>query len=405
MTNNTNNIYNINKTDKTKALSIYIHIPFCKQKCLYCDFLSAPADAESREAYVKALCREICAEAGYYREHGVATVFFGGGTPSLLSGEQLMRIMDCLAQNYRLSPKTEITMEMNPGTVDERTLLDYRKAGVSRISLGLQSADNTELARLGRIHTWEDFLQTYALCRKQGAENINIDLMSALPGQSLASYLRTLEQVTALAPEHISAYSLIIEEGTPFYETYGAAAAALARGGKAAECGVALPDEETERQMYAQGKAFLESCGYQRYEISNYAKKGRECLHNCVYWQRGDYVGFGLGAASMSDNVRWSNVSSLTQYLTLPDDQKKTDRQVLSVQEQIEETMFLGLRMMQGVSKQAFMQTYGKRMEELYGDVIRKHVRQGLLEDGEWLRLTERGIDVSNYVLADFLLA
>ncbi|MBO5094983.1 MAG: oxygen-independent coproporphyrinogen III oxidase [Lachnospiraceae bacterium] len=376
-----------------KALSVYIHIPFCLRKCLYCDFLSAPAGEQERDAYVRALCGEIRAEAEHYKEYMVTTVFLGGGTPSLLSGKQLARIFDVLREHYAFSGKPEITVEMNPGTITEEKLLHYAKSGVNRVSIGLQSADNTELARLGRIHTWEEFLAGYELCREVGFRNINVDLMSALPGQTFASYLETLRKVTALRPEHISAYSLIIEEGTPFYEMY------------AEEGEAALPDEETERAMYEETKRLLGDCGYRRYEISNYALPGYECAHNCVYWQRGDYVGFGLGAASMTGGRRWSNVRSLSDYMELPDGAKKTAFCTLSEDDQMEETMFLGLRMMRGVSEASFSYAFHRPLDAVYGKVIEKHCAQGLLtrENGA-VRLTDRGIDVSNYVLADFLL-
>lgn len=377
-----------------QELSIYIHIPFCKQKCLYCDFLSAPAGEAEREEYVQALCEEIGAESEHYTEHRVTTVFLGGGTPSLLSGEQIGRIFSCLRECYNFSDDAEITMEMNPGTVTEEKIRRYQEVGINRISLGLQSADNGELRTLGRIHTWETFLETYELCRKNGIENINVDLMSALPGQTFASYKRTLEKVAELEPEHISAYSLIIEEGTPFYDRYGET------DGKNSP----LPDEDTERQMYAYTKTFLEKKGYRRYEISNYAKPGKECRHNCVYWKRGDYAGFGVGAASMVGNIRWSNVSDVRAYVSLRAEEKKVEQQRLSRFEQMEETMFLGLRMTEGVSAQAFAECFGRSLEEVYGEVINRHCRQGLLENDRCLRLTDKGIDVSNYVLADFLL-
>jgi len=370
-------------------LSVYIHIPFCKQKCRYCDFLSAPAGEQIRNQYVQALCGEIEAEGKHYRNYQVETVFLGGGTPSLLSGEQIQKMMDCLRRAYQVSPDAEISMEMNPGTVTARKLAAYKKAGINRVSLGLQSANNNELAMLGRIHTWEMFLESYRLCREAGFSNINIDLMSALPGQTRESYLYSLMQVTALEPEHISAYSLIIEEGTPFYQQYLDSPL--------------LPDEETERGMYEDTKKYLAKEGYVHYEISNFAKQGKACRHNCTYWERGDYVGFGLGAASMVNNKRWSNVTDVSEYIKLPAGEKKRNVQSLSEAEQMEETMFLGLRMMQGVSKEKFRTCFGVEPEQVYGEVIEKHIRNGLLVMGDTIYLTEKGIDVSNYVMSDFL--
>lgn len=383
-----------------KELSIYIHIPFCRQKCLYCDFLSAPLDEMLREQYVQALCEEISAQAQNYTQHQVISVFFGGGTPSLLNADQIGRIFERLRVGYAFSKDTEITMEMNPGTVTREMLSAYLEGGGNRISLGLQSADDKELKTLGRIHTWEEFVKTYELCRKYGADNINVDLMSALPGQTFASYQKTLEKTTALFPEHISAYSLIIEEGTPFYAMYGEEKSQRTDGGKRP-----LPDEDTERQMYVYTKEFLEKQGYHRYEISNYAKSGKECRHNCVYWRRGDYAGFGVGAASMVEDVRWSNVSDIRAYLSLRAEEKMIERARLSRLEQIEETMFLGLRMMEGVSKRDFMERFHVPVEEIYASVIEKHCRNGLLINDECLRLTDKGVDVSNYVFADFLIS
>lgn len=378
--------------NKMKELSIYIHIPFCRQKCLYCDFLSAPADEMLREQYVQALCEEISAQAEQYAQHRVISVFFGGGTPSLLTGSQVERIFERLRAGYVFAPDAEITMEMNPGTVTKELLSAYCGLGGNRISLGLQSADSDELKLLGRIHTWEDFVKSYELCRQYGIDNINVDLMSALPGQTFASYQRSLEKTAALSPEHISAYSLIIEEGTPFYERYG-------------EDDSHLPDEDTERRMYAYTKEFLKEHGYFRYEISNYAKPGRECRHNCVYWRRGDYVGFGVGAASMVNNIRWSNVEDIRAYLSLRPEEKIVEQKRLSRFEQIEETMFLGLRMTEGVSKKAFLERFHEQPEEVYASVIEKHCRNGLLLNDKCLHLTDKGIDVSNYVFADFLIS
>ena len=393
-------------TEHLHTLGVYIHIPFCLQKCLYCDFLSAPAEEAVRDRYVKALCEEICAEAVHYGRCSVATVFIGGGTPSVLSGQQIQTILSCLRSHYRLAAGAEITMEMNPGTVTEEKLSAYRAAGINRISLGLQSADNEELRRLGRIHTWETFLESFRFCRTAGFANINVDLMSALPGQTLDSYRETVRKIMELQPEHVSAYSLIIEEGTPFYEKYRERAEEANGQGKCKGGSDALPDEETDRAMYEETKRLLGQDGYSRYEISNYAKPGRECRHNCTYWTRGDYVGLGLGASSLVDNVRWQNIGELGEYLNARAGEKKRERYILSAAEQMEETMFLGLRMMRGVSEADFLRTFGYSMEEIYGAVIRRHRQQGLLkkEKGR-ICLTDAGIEVSNYVMADFLLS
>jgi len=279
------------KTKKT-PLSVYIHIPFCVRKCLYCDFLSALAQRQQQIDYVDALCREVVIESKSYVNYETQTVFFGGGTPSVLEGEDICRILETLHKYYNFSQDCEITIEVNPGTVTKEKLSAYHKAGINRLSIGLQSTVDSELKALGRIHDYAAFLETHEIAVKSGFNNINIDLMSAIPGQTLQSYKETLEKIVNLkpAPPHISAYSLIIEEGTPFAE-------------KTPE----LPDEDSEREMYKITNAFLSMHGYHRYEISNYAKEGYECRHNQVYWRRGDYVGFGIGAASLVQNVRFSN--------------------------------------------------------------------------------------------------
>ena len=386
-----------------KSLGVHIHIPFYVRKCLYCDFLSMPAPETMRARYVETLCAEIAAEAVRYRAYRVSTAFVGGGTPSVLSAAQLTDIFSCLRAHFAVEPEAEITVEINPGTVTEEKLAACRNAGVTRISLGLQSADNGELRRIGRVHTWEDFLEAYRMCAAAGFDNINVDLMSALPGQTRQSWQGTLQAAVSLrpAPAHISAYSLIVEEGTPFYELYGP------DGDMSAAAGICpLPDEDTDRAMYADTGRLLRAAGYERYEFSNYAQPGRACRHNCMYWRRGDYAGFGLGAASMTENRRWSNVRDMAAYLSLPADGKKTQVHRLSLPEQMEETMFLGLRMTQGVSRERFAQTFDREMDAVYGAVLERYAAMGLLEScGGQVRLTDRGIDVSNRVLADFLLA
>lgn len=391
------------------STGIYIHIPFCIKKCVYCDFLSGPATRQRQREYVQALQREIAWEANNYVGYEVKTIFFGGGTPSILVGEDIAGILDCLRTHYQIAADAEITLEMNPATADWDKLLKLKKAGINRLSIGLQSADNARLQMLGRVHTYEDFLQTYHQAREAGFVNINIDLMSALPGQHLENWIQTLEKVVALQPEHISAYSLIIEEGTQLY-------------GQKEVC-AAVPDEDEDRAMYQAAKRILAEHGYHRYEISNYAKAGYECRHNSIYWQRGirhttDFVGFGLGASSTVGNMRWKNTSHMEQYLSAfarqNDAEKENDSvgenvkeaiNTLSERERMEEFMFLGLRMMCGVSKREFAESFGTNIEAVYGDVLKKWIRQGMLtQDADSIKLTDAGIDISNVVLADFLL-
>ncbi|MBQ8857545.1 MAG: oxygen-independent coproporphyrinogen III oxidase [Lachnospiraceae bacterium] len=364
-----------------KSLGIYIHIPFCVRKCRYCDFLSGPARKDVQEKYVTVLLKEIEQYAELLQSRCVETIFFGGGTPSILEGNKLLKIMDKLREFAEISETAEITIEVNPGTVTEEKLLQWKQAGINRISFGLQSADNDELKCLGRIHTWEAFEENYHLARKCGFDNINVDLMSALPGQTVETWKRTMERVTALNPEHISAYSLIIEEGTPFYDAYS-------------EHPELLPSEEDERTMYYETKSFLAEKGYERYEISNYSKPGYECRHNLSYWERIDYLGFGLGAASLLGNIRKSNQTDLSEYLK---GNFEGEREVLSDISAMEEYFFLGLRKMKGVDWTSYQKQYENTVEKL--------VRDGLLEkEGAYIRLTELGIDVSNFVLEEFLI-
>jgi len=392
-----------------KNISLYIHIPFCQRKCLYCDFLSAPATETEMESYVNLLLREIKEQSVFYGEYRVISVFFGGGTPSLLSSGELERILRQIEACFLLAEDAEITLECNPGTVTAKKLRDYITYGINRLSIGLQSTDDGELARIGRIHDYGCFLETYRLAREAGFHNINIDLMAGLPGQDMASYRRTLERVVALSPEHISAYSLILEEGTELYVN---------------QDNYTFPDEEEDRRMYQFTGAYLAEAGFHRYEISNYAREGRECRHNRVYWRRGDYAGFGLGASSMVNNIRWKNPQARRDYAACverladarffsPAQGAFADTlrrlglakvQELTPREQMEEFMFLGLRLREGVSGEEFKRLFGKAMEEVYEEPVGKFLSAGLLErEGERIRLTPRGIDLSNVVFAEFL--
>lgn len=382
-----------------KSLELYVHIPFCVRKCEYCDFLSAPAGADTQQEYVRNLLLEIEQKGVHCTDYEVTTIFFGGGTPSILKAGWIADILDAIHRNFKVRKDAEITIECNPGTLTFEKLSIYKSAGINRISVGLQSASDAELRELGRIHTYEDFLKSYDLIRKKGFSNVNIDLMAALPGQTLKSYEQTLRRVLALKPEHISAYSLIIEEGTPFYEKYEADELLREKGEKPQM----LPSEETERLMYERTKELLLAHGYERYEVSNYARRGYACRHNIGYWRRENYLGFGLGSASLLENERFHNTTDLTDYLGgdyLAYEQKKLDKK-----SQMEEFMFLGLRMTDGISTECFRQTFGLTVELVYGPVLEQQIADQLLrkEDGR-IFLTERGLDVSNYVMAQFLL-
>lgn len=279
-----------------EELSLYIHIPFCVRKCGYCDFLSAPADEKARDRYVQALLMEIERYRGTETaDRKIKTLYIGGGTPSILSVNQLDCIMQKIKCTFNFYDDIEASMEMNPGTASKEKCRALYQMGINRLSIGLQSTNDKELKTLGRIHSYEDFLNTYTWCREAGFQNINVDLMAALPYQTVESYTTGLRKIIRLAPEHISAYSLILEEGTPFYQKYNSGC-------------YPLPDEEQERLMYRETEQILAQAGYERYEISNYAKKGYACRHNLVYWQGGDYLGLGLGSSSYMDEIGRAHV-------------------------------------------------------------------------------------------------
>lgn len=383
-----------------KPLEIYVHIPFCARKCLYCDFLSFRTLADIHEEYVTKLLEEIRTESLLAKEYEVVSIFFGGGTPSILEPVLIRAVMEELKLHFDIAEDAEITIEANPGTLQPYKLDVYRGCGINRISLGLQSADNRELKALGRIHTFEEFLKSYQRARLAGFSNINVDLMSALPGQTLDSWKNTLKRVIMLKPEHISAYSLIIEEGTPFGKLYGDGRRGIPP----------LPDEDTERQMYHMTNSMLEAAGYHRYEISNFAKPGFECRHNTGYWTGVPYIGLGLGASSYFRETRYKNESDLDTYLKmefLEDSPESFWQEVtpLSRKEQMEEFMFLGLRMSQGISETEFIRRFGVKFASVYGDKIGELVKNGLMkQDGSRVMLTDWGMDISNYVMGQFLL-
>lgn len=373
---------------KDTSFELYIHIPFCVRKCAYCDFLSAPGSEEAKASYTEALLREI--EAVKTEKREVSSIFVGGGTPSALSPSLMGDIFEKIHKSFSVAPDAEITIEANPGTLSNEKLFLYRNVGINRLSLGLQSPEAAELKSLGRIHTYEEFLESFSLAREAGFQNINVDLMCALPDQTYEGWVRNLRKVAALHPEHISAYSLIIEEGTPF-----------------AKRKLNLPDEDTEYRMYEDTAGILSEYGYEQYEISNYAKKDLACQHNVGYWTRKEYLGLGLGAASLWGNQRFSNTSDFSLYLNNSGFPEKIrgDRETLSLEAEMSEFMFLGLRMTKGVSKAEFLEEFGVSIESVYGKVLDKYKSVGLLEETEGrIFLTRAGIHVSNGVMAEFLL-
>lgn len=371
-----------------RKFRIYIHIPFCMKKCLYCDFLSWSDSKANHEKYAQALCREIRFYQGSSQGKAVS-LFFGGGTPSVLDPSLLGNIMDSVNAAFFLDRQAEITIEANPGTVTPEKLREYRRMGINRISFGLQSAQDEELVKLGRIHTYGEFLEGYQLARDAGFANINVDLMSGIPGQTYASWLQSLSRVLELRPEHISAYSLIVEEGTPF-----------------ARMELELPGEEEERQMYECTAEVLGRQGYRQYEISNYALPGRECAHNRGYWLRDNYLGLGLGAASLMGNRRWKNTEAMEDYLKYSGNPRRMriEQETLSRREQMGEFMILGLRMADGVSREDFQEEFGIPMDEVYGNALIRQEKLGLLKiAGGRVSLTRKGISLSNQVFVELL--
>lgn len=401
-----------------RELSLYLHIPFCARKCRYCDFLSWPAAEREQREYLELLLLEIEKQSFFYKDYDVASVFVGGGTPSLLAADAINILFEKLNHDFAIKKDCEITVEANPDSLTTEKLTAFSRAGVNRLSIGLQSTDDEELRRIGRLHDYQTFCRAYENARQTGFRNINIDLMASLPGQTFDSYRKTLERVLQLRPEHISAYSLMLEEGTWLYEHRKE---------------LLFPTEDEDRAFYELTGKMLAEYNYKRYEISNYALDGYACRHNQVYWTRGDYAGFGLGAASMVDNVRWSNPRSIPEYrdallrpysastdfepaertgaglaaaktdLTAARARLSGNVQYLSVQEQMEEFMFLGLRLTKGVSKQDFREIFGLPIEEVYGKAIEALRRDGLLLADDFVRLTPFGTDISNYVMEKFL--
>lgn len=378
-------------------ISLYIHIPFCVKKCLYCDFLSGPYDDEVRISYINALCNELKSKSTEYKDCKVISVYIGGGTPSSISSKYIEQIMSIVFKYYELDADAEISIEVNPGTVENRDkLLNYYRSGINRLSIGLQSTDNHLLHTLGRIHTLSDFEKIYDESVSSGFDNISVDLISGIPGQTIDGFTKSLEYVSSLGSElkHISVYSLIIEEGTRFNDLYGE------NGSLKAD----LIDEDTDRKIYHLTKDILSSKGYYRYEISNYSKSGYESRHNTRYWERGDYIGFGIGSASLYKNIRWNNPVDINDYIKNNGLVSCVDKEILSKENQMEEFMYLGLRMTRGISILDFEKEFEISFPSEYKKIVNKYVKSGhmkMLDDR--VMLTELGLDVSNYIMAEFI--
>lgn len=375
---------------------LYLHIPFCVKKCDYCDFISFPCDLAPGE-YTEALIREITltAETGMFAE-GFQTVFFGGGTPSLLSGEQMRRILDAVREHFYIDPDAECSMECNPGTVTSEKLAGYRKAGINRLSIGLQAAQDSLLSAIGRIHTYSQFTSTLQLARDAGFTNIGVDVMHGLPGQTERDYLETLRAVCDLGVQHVSSYALTLGEDTPLYFRV--------QSGE-----TVLPDEDDVAQMQDAGIDYLESRGYHRYEISNFALDGFECRHNLNYWQNGEYAGLGVAAHSavrLKEWTRYSNEETLKDYYRQIERGRRPVREVIRLYpaDEMFECVMLGLRLTRGVDRAAFYARFGRDMANVYPEAMKQLRTRGWVEETDArIALNRQGLDLQNEALGYFL--
>ena len=371
----------------TKPIGLYVHIPFCVRKCNYCDFCSFPVDSIPEKAeYLAALCREI--ESYRDREIHIDSIFFGGGTPSLLTPEEMEGVVLSIKKSFVLSSDIEFTVEANPKTLDEKKLLALVRLGVNRLSIGLQSIHENEQKILGRIHNYDDFAEMYTLARRCGIENVNVDLMYGIPEQTMDSFAKTLSSVAELSPEHISLYGLILEEGTPFYER---------------QDGLSLPSEDAECDMYYYAGEFLHKKGYSHYEISNYAKAGRECRHNLKYWRDEEYIGVGPSAYSYFEGKRFGNTRDLREYID-GNCAKYDSEEIIDKVDEAYEFVMLGLRLAEGFSLDEYKRKFGIDFEAGREEILEKFAKEGYLtkEDGR-LSLTERGFYVSNTIINELI--
>ncbi|SFA75514.1 radical SAM family heme chaperone HemW [Clostridium frigidicarnis] len=374
-----------------KEIGLYIHIPFCKQKCWYCDFPSFPCKEYLMEEYIEALIKEVNYRIG--NNININTIFIGGGTPTYLSSEQLLKLGDKINE-LNLNKNIEFSVEANPGTLSEEKLKALKAIGVNRLSMGLQAVQDYHLKAIGRIHTFKEFKENFKMARKIGFDNINIDLMFGLPNQNLEEWIDTLNTICDLNPEHISAYGLILEEGTAFYKLY--------ENNK-----LHMPDEKIERKMYKSTLEILNRNGYEQYEISNFSKKDKECKHNLIYWNLDEYIGVGSGSSSYLDNLRTSNESNIEKYIESIDkgDCGVKERFENSINDNMEEFMFMGLRKIKGISIKKFHEKFNKNIYQVYGEIINKHKKLNLLEEKDGnLALTSKGIEISNFVMSDFII-
>lgn len=374
-------------------ISLYIHIPFCAQKCLYCDFPSFSRKDHLRKAYIEALNKEIISLREKHNNLEINTIFIGGGTPSVLEADELEYLLEEVAK-LNMAKDIEYSMECNPGNLTEEKLEVMKKYGVNRISMGLQAKQDNLLKGLGRIHNYKTFKENFLLAKKVGFNNINVDLMFGLPNQRLNEWEETLREIISLEPAHISAYSLIIEEGTAFYNLY--------ENDK-----LKLPTEEEERKMYHLAKKILEENGFNQYEISNYAKEGKECRHNLAYWNMDNWIGVGSAAASYINGKRIKNINSVEEYINSINEKGEAVEEIInnSKNDNMEEFMFMGLRKINGIDENEFKNRFSMNINDVYGEILNKYIGEGLLirESGR-IFLSEKGIEISNIIMADFLL-
>lgn len=373
-----------------KPLGIYVHIPFCLHKCAYCDFYSQTDCGKAKE-YTDALVAQIKSYKKHAKGYLVDTVYIGGGTPSCIDPEHICRVMNALRATFKLAENAEISIEANPGTLDSTKLSAYRSVGINRLSMGLQSSDDDELRLLSRIHTMKDFIDSFLLARLEGFDNINVDIMYALPNQKKELLLRTVADVIELEPEHISFYGLKIEENTPF--------------GKSREIADALPDEETQYNMYMEASKMLDEHGYLQYEISNFAKEGKACRHNLKYWHCDDYLGFGVAAASLFEGELFSYVKNIDMFI---DDSASpalvSSSEMLSPKDFAIQYMMLSLRTSEGADASEYERRFGRNLREEYAEKLKPYINKRLAEKTpRGYRLTRRGMLVSNYILSDIL--
>lgn len=376
-------------------LGIYVHIPFCVSKCYYCDFASYAEDQSQYELYVDALIKEIKAHRKSTQNPlTIQTIFIGGGTPSVLPPILLEKILIAIGENFIIADDAEYTIETNPGTLSPEKLKVMKKHKINRISMGAQAFQNHLLKKIGRIHTKEEIIESYNLCRTQGFNNINLDFMFALPGQTLHQWEEALEEIVKLGPEHISAYSLIIEQGTPFGD--------LSNKGELEE-----PSEDLEREMYHFAKDYLGQNGYAQYEISNFAQEGKESKHNINNWKTQPYIGIGLGAHSYYHEQRYHNTYEMKEYIDNSNDLAliQEEKETINIKAQIEEYMFLGLRLTKGIKIDDFEKRFNQSIFDIYDKQIKQHVKDQLLAQSNGrIWLTSYGQDVSNVVMSSFLL-